>query len=118
MKWVTGVSASIPITQPNDGTVMTGNSVEWIVERPSDLINGVWEPQPLADYGIVNISTAEVKAGYNSSTNQITFAGANDADPISMMNASPGTAILSEEQDEPVVHYRYLRAQLNTGLEV
>lgn len=113
----TGVSASIPITQPNDGTVMTGDSVEWIVERPSDLINGVWEPQPLADYGIVNISTAEVKAGYNSSTNQITFAGANDADPISMMNAGPGTAILSEEQDEPVVHCIY-GADLNTGLEV
>jgi hypothetical protein len=113
----TGVSASIPITQPHDGTVMTGDSVEWIVERPAQIVNGVIELQSLADYGIINISTAEVKAGYNSSTNQIIFAGANDADPINMTEAGLGTAILSEEQDEPVVHCIY-GADLNTGLEV
>jgi len=108
-----GIVASIPITKPNDGTVMTGDSVEWIVERPSQIIDGATTPLPLADYGIVNISSAEVKTGYDSATGQINFAGADNADPISM-NTGPGTSIISQEQDESVVHCIF-GADLNTS---
>ena len=109
----TGLSTAVQMTKPNDGTVMVGDTVEWIVERPSLIENGAIVPQPLADYGIVNISSAQVKTGYDTVTNQAELGSAETANSINMEGAN--NQIISEENDEPNVHCIF-GSDLNTSV--
>jgi hypothetical protein len=90
-----GGYASVFFPKPNDGSVFQQNCAEWIVERPSFVDNsGKQIAGKLADYGIVNISSAYAKG----------TTGTIGADSGIAVNMTEGTVILSEESDEPNVH--------------